>query len=126
MKRLYAHSNRAAEVTSMMTDGDTKAMQMAVRFAEQNYRYVSGGDNDKGQLVWFCWSTKKDKEGWWWGWREVHTKTTIKRYQLSSRKTKAAVKALAYRRQWAYIDKRSGDDDEAEIEQVASELDASS
>jgi len=101
--RLAKFADEAAQAAALLTDGDSRAVKLAGRAAWRRYRYVDGGFNAKGQAVWFCWSTGADHNGLWWSWREVHTKLNLKRYQMSSRKTKAAAKALAYRRQnrWA-------------------------
>ncbi|HEX6826694.1 MAG TPA: hypothetical protein VF077_10305 [Nitrospiraceae bacterium] len=102
--RLTRLAMKERNATKLLTDSELAADD-AYMAARKRYSYVSGGTNAKGQEVWFCWSTKKDKNGLWWSWREVHTKTAIHRYNVSTRTKKSSAKALAYRRQNAWVDK---------------------
>jgi len=103
-KRLDALALKERGAAKLLTDSDAAAVA-AWNAAYRSYVYLEGGTNAKGQLVWFCYATKKDRNGLWWSWREVHTKTIIHRYQMSSRKTKKAAVALTYRRQNAWVAK---------------------
>lgn len=106
--RLARLAQEAYEAAWLLT-GERRAAFVARQAVYRRYRFISGGANARGQKVWFCWSTRKDENGLWWTWREVHTAKTILRYDVSTRKTKKAARALAYRRQNAFVDKLSGE-----------------
>ena len=63
-----------------------------------NYRWYPAGRNGRNQIVRFCWSLHRNCAGYFLGWREVQSKTQVKRDRWIARKSRNAVKKLAQRR----------------------------
>lgn len=71
--------------------------------AENGFENFMVERDGKGQDVFFCWTIRKDEAGYFRTWREVHTKTEIKRYDVAYRRTKAAAAEIARRRYNKFI-----------------------
>ena len=78
------------------------------------YRHYSGGQDDRGWSVNFCWSTSRNAAGYFLGWREVlapptsKSKTRWKRNQWVARKSRRRAEELALRRATKFA-KKNGD-----------------
>jgi len=104
-RRLKNLAMKARDTASVVSDGDPSFMAAAHGFEYRSYRIVEAGTNANDQKVWFCCSIHRDTAGCFYSWREVHGQNRMWRYQLSTCKTKAAAKVLAYRRQNAWVAK---------------------
>ncbi len=70
-----------------------------------HYRYYAT-TNGRGQEVRFAWSTKRNVAGFYLGWREVVSKTKVKRDRWLSRRVKKRVIEIARRRHRAAFARR--------------------
>jgi hypothetical protein len=103
--RLNNLATKAWDAAGVASDNDAHLMSEAFRFEMRRYHRVDGGKNAKNQDVWFCWSIRKDKAGYFYSWVEVHGAKKMWRYKLASRRTKIGARDLAYDRQNAWVAK---------------------
>ena len=101
--RIRALADKAYETTMVVTDGDREAAIQAYSDYNIRYHWHDAGQNSKQQEVFFCWTIYRDRTGYYRTWREVHTSTTVKRYDVARRKTKAGVAEIARRRYNKFI-----------------------
>jgi len=74
-----------------------------------SYRYFRAGKNKRGWEIRFCWTTRRDREGYFKGWREVAQpmkrrkvgKVCVKRNLQAKSKHKKTMKELARNRMLA-------------------------
>lgn len=94
---------KAADASLVVTGGDKELAEKVFRDVRCRHYWHDAGTNGKGQDVFFCWTTRKDEAGYFRTWREVHTQTEIKRYNVAYRRTKAAAAEIARRRYNKFI-----------------------
>lgn len=100
---LHKLAQDAYDATLVVTDGNHSQAAITYRNVLIRHYWYDAGVNEKNQDVLFCWSLKKDSTGRYRSWREVHTSTTIKRYDVAYRRTKRAAQELARKRYNRFI-----------------------
>jgi hypothetical protein len=91
-------AQKAWDTSLVVTDGDLDASRKVYRDVIIRHHWYDAGLNKKNQDVMFCWAIRRDSTGKFRSWREVHTSTTIKRYDVAYRRTKHAAQELARKR----------------------------
>ena len=107
---LEVHARRAFDTVMVVSDGDVSLANQARRDERLRHYWHEAGQNDKGQEVFFCWTLRKDASGHYRTWREVHTQTAIKRYDVVYKRTKAQAAEVARKRYNVFIGADENDD----------------
>lgn len=108
---LEVYATRVFDTVMVVSDGDVILASQARQDARLRHYWYEAGQNDKGQEVFFCWTLRKDASGHYRTWREVHTQTAIKRYDVVYKRTKAQAAEVARKRYNVFIG--AGKDDAA-------------
>jgi hypothetical protein len=88
----------------IVSDKDVNFSLEAKRDVRIRHYWHEAGQNEKGQDVFYCWTIRRDASGQYRTWREVHTLTEIKRYDIVYKRTKAQAAEVARKRYNAFIE----------------------